>query len=142
LRDLHGGAATWATISDISMHGCYVETAAGYPVGSNLAFAIEVNSFRVDVTGLVRINYPGLGMGISFDRFTEDNQTRMRELLQAVSRPSVIMGARPTLHSPSPIALPAAQNPAAVLQAIQKFFEDRHVMGRDEFLRILRKSQP
>jgi hypothetical protein len=33
------------------------------------------------------------------------------------------------------------ENPSAALQAIHKFFEDRHVMGREEFLRIVRKSQ-
>jgi hypothetical protein len=31
-------------------------------------------------------------------------------------------------------------NPGAVVQAIQNFFKDRHVMGREEFLKILRQG--
>jgi hypothetical protein len=41
----------------------------------------------------------------------------------------------------SPSDFPAATNAPAALQAMRKFFEDRHMMGRDEFLRILRQSQ-
>jgi hypothetical protein len=145
LRDVQSGVATWATFSDISLHGCYVEAASCYPVGSSLTLTIEVNSFRVEVIGEVRITYPGLGMGISFTQVSDEYRARLRELIRSISQPSVIMGARPALEcgpvSPS-VALPALPNPTAALQAIQKFFEDRHVMGREEFLRILRKSQP
>jgi hypothetical protein len=137
LREVNSGVATWATFSDISMHGCYVEAAAGYPAGSTLTLLIEVNGFRVDA-------YPGLGMGISFTQVSDEDRARLGELVRSISQPSVIMGLRPSdraFSAPS-IALPAVANPSAALQAIQKFFEDRHVMGREEFIRILRKSQP
>lgn len=147
LRDVQSGIATWATFSDISLHGCYIEAASCYPVGSTLTLAIEVNSFRVEVMGEVRITYPGLGMGISFTEVSDEHRARLRELIRSISRPSVIMGARPTPEhtdassAPPSIALPIMENPSAALQAIHKFFEDRHVMGREEFLRIVRKSQ-
>ena len=44
LREINSGAAMWATFSDISLHGCYVEAAAGYPVGSAVVLMIEVNA--------------------------------------------------------------------------------------------------
>jgi len=144
LREVNSGVATWATFSDISMHGCYVEAAAGYPAGSTLTLLIEVNGFRVEAIGEVRVTYPGLGMGISFTQVSDEDRARLRELVRSISQPSVIMGLRPSdraFSAPS-IALPAVANPSAALLAIQKFFEDRHVMGREEFIRILRKSQP
>lgn len=159
LREISSGAAMWATFSDISLHGCYMEAAAGYPVGSGVALTIEVNGFRVQATGEVRASYPGLGMGISFTKISDEDRERLRALVRSLSQPSVIMGARvaetvppsqPTNAvpgSPNPglanpgLANPGSPNPGAALQAITKFFEDRHVLGREEFLRILRKTQ-
>jgi hypothetical protein len=145
LREVQSRVATWATFSDISLHGCYVEAAAGYPPGSTLTLRIEVNNFRVEAMGEVRVTYPGLGMGISFTQIADEDRARLRELVRSISQPSVIMGARPADRvsiAPSSTGLPPVANPSTALQAIQKFFEDRHVMGREEFIRILRKSQP
>lgn len=147
MREIKSGTAMWATFSDISLHGCYVEAASGYAVGAVLALAVEVNGFRVEVTGEVRAAYPGLGMGISFTEVSDDNREQLRALVRSISQPSVIMGARPGERSPSNpqstalCGVAGVANPGAALEAITKFFEDRHVMGRDEFLRILRKSK-
>jgi len=144
LRELGNGTATWATITDISLHGCYVEATASYRVGEALALTIEANGFKVEMTAEVRIVYPRLGMGISFTEISEENRERLGELLRSLSRPSVILGSRvpPTAPArPAFGALPPVANPGAALQAINAFFEDRHILGREEFLRILRKSQ-
>jgi len=144
LRESGSGAAMWATFTDISLHGCYVEAAAGYPVGSAVVLTIEVNNFRVEATGEVRVSYPGLGMGISFTKISDEDRERLRALVRSLSQPSVILGARVVQRppsSPQTTAVPGLANPGAALQAITRFFEDRHVLGREEFLRILRKSQ-
>ena len=144
LRELASGTATWATITDISLHGSYVEATASYRVGNSLALIIEANGFRVETTAEVRVVYPNLGMGISFTQISGENRERLRELLRSLSRPSVIMGPRVSPPAPAalaPAALPPLPNPVAALQAINAFFGDRHILGRDEFLRILRKSQ-
>lgn len=144
LRELANGTATWATITDISLHGCYVEATASYRVGNALALTIEANGFKVEMTAEVRVVYPSLGMGISFTQISDENRERLRELLRSLSRPSVIMGSRvsaPAPTRPAFASLPPVANPGAALQAINTFFEDRHILGREEFLRILRKSQ-
>ncbi|MCU1304093.1 MAG: type pilus assembly PilZ [Candidatus Sulfotelmatobacter sp.] len=144
LREINGGVAMWATFSDISLHGCYVEAAAGYAVGSAIAIIIEADGLRFEAAGEVRVAYPGLGMGISFTRVSDEDRERLRALVRSLSQPSVIMGARVMERRPSgpqPDATGPVPNPNAALRAIQKFFEDRHVLGREEFLRILRKSQ-
>jgi hypothetical protein len=144
LRQVDSDVATWATFTDISLHGCYVEATATYPVGVVLNLKLEADGFRIEATGEVRLVYPNLGMGISFTRISDEDRERLRELVRSVSRPSVILQsqiAQPASSIPQADALPPVANPGAVLQAMMNFFEDRHMMGRDEFLRILRKSQ-
>lgn len=144
LQEIGSDVATWATFTDISLHGCYVEASATYRVGATLALTIEVNGFRVETRGEVRVAYPNLGMGISFTKVSDQDRERLRTLVRSISPPSVILGSRLAPRSPSipqPDALPTVANPGAALQAMLNFFEDRHIMGREEFLRILRKSQ-
>jgi PilZ domain len=147
IREIESGVSIWTTFTDISLHGCYVEATTTYRVGVALGLKLEANGFRVEANGEVRVTYPNLGMGISFSKMSDEDRERLRELVRSISRPSVIVGSRVAMRAPSipPIpqaeALPAAANPSAALRAMIDFFEDRHMMGRDEFLRILRKNQ-
>ncbi len=144
LQEIGTTVATWATFADISMHGCYVETASPLNVGAVLNLKLDANNFRVEATGEVRVIYPGLGMGVSFIKISDEDRERLRALVRSISPPSVIVSPRVAPRAPSTPQVnnaPAAADPGAVLQAILKFFEDRHVMGREEFLKILRKSQ-
>jgi hypothetical protein len=135
---------TWATFTDISMGGCYVEAAATYPAGTSLMLKLEANGFQVNTKGTVRVNYPYLGMGIAFTEMSQDDHVRLRSLLQTVARPSVIMGpgmvsSESTTGPLEPV--PLISDPAAAVEALIRFFEDRQMLLHDEFLRILRASQ-
>jgi hypothetical protein len=144
LRETSTGVATWATFTDISLHGCYVEGMSSFCVGAQLALTIEVNGFRVESSGEVRVVYPNLGMGICFTAISEPDRERLRELLRSLSRPSVILGQRANVSAapvPQPDAVSAIANPAAALKAVIKFFDERHILSREEFFRILRKSR-
>ena len=124
------------------MHGCYVESAAPYAVGTLLDLRLEANSFRIEAIGEVRVTYPGLGMGISFTAIADEDRERLRKLVRSISPPSVILGSR-IATPPVPVMqlnTTSVKNPTAALQAMVKFFEGRHMMGREEFLQILRKS--
>jgi hypothetical protein len=138
-----GTVATWATFADISMHGCYVEAAAPLRVGTMLGLTLEMNGFRIEASGEVRLAYPNLGMGIRFTKVSEINREQLRGMVGSISRSSMI-GLRVAGHDPSipqSDAVPGVTNPVAALQAVLNFFENRHVMGREEFLTLLRKSQ-
>jgi hypothetical protein len=144
LQELGGTVATWATFADISMHGCYVETSTPHPTGTTLSLTLDANGFRIEATGEVRVSYPNLGMGVSFRKMSDGDRERLRLLMRSISRPSVIVSSRladrpPSLSQPEPVR--SVANPGAVLQSMQNFFEDRHMMGREEFLRILRQGQ-
>lgn len=144
IRELNSGVATWTTFTDISLHGCYVEASATYGVGAVLSMKFEANGFKVEATGEVRVSYPNLGMGISFSQMSAEDRERLRALVRSISRPSVILGSRPSTRPPSisqsDASLPLA-SPEVALQAMITFFEDRQMMGREEFHRILRKSR-
>ena len=144
INEIGKAVAIWTTFSDISLHGCYVESTTTYRAGVKLGLKLEANGFRVEAIGEVRVSYPHLGMGISFSQLSEEDRERLRELVRSISRPSVILGARAAVPAPStlqPAGSPPVADPGAALQAMVNFFEDRHMMGREEFLRILRKGQ-
>ena len=144
LRELSCDVHTWASFTDISLHGCYVEAQATYPVGTVLQMKLEANGVKIEVTGNVRVTYPYLGMGIAFVNITEENAARLKDILSTVLRPSVIMGPgiASSLPASGPLeAVPLISNPTAGIQALVEFFENRQMLMRDDFLRILRQSQ-
>ncbi|MGB0008539.1 MAG: PilZ domain-containing protein [Candidatus Sulfotelmatobacter sp.] len=151
LREIVSGVSTWATFTDISLHGCYVEAMATFRVGAKLGLTMEVNGFRVECNGEAKVVYPNLGMGIAFTTMSDSDRERLRELLRSLSRPSVILGARQEVkaapvHGADGLSIPAnsatpVTNPDAALRAVMSFFDERHILSREEFFRILRRSQ-
>jgi hypothetical protein len=135
-------ARTWGTFTDISLHGCYVEMTATYPVGATVDMGLEMNGVRAQVRGEVRVSYPCLGMGIAFRDVSEENRIRLHEmvrtLLPAVPSPQ---GAHPVAVSATSTALPIIVNVGAALQALVDFFEKHALLSKEEFVQVLRKSQ-
>lgn len=135
---------TWVTFTDVSIHGCYVEAQATYPVDTVLHMKLDVNGIRVETKGRVRVSYPYLGMGIAFEELSEENREHLKRLLVTISHPAVIMGPgiASSLPATSPLSgVPLISNPQAAIQALTEFFESHQILMRDDFLRILKKSQ-
>jgi hypothetical protein len=144
IREQGKDVYTWAAFTDISLHGCYVEAQATYPAGTELNLKLEANGIRVETKGNVRVNYPYLGMGIAFIQMSEDNAARLRQMLARILHPSGINGPgiASTLPSPAPLnVLPPITNPQAALQELIDFFESRQMLMREDFVRLLKKSQ-
>jgi hypothetical protein len=141
LTDLRTSVATWATFTDVSLQGCYVEAMSTFPVGSPLALTIEVNGFRVESRGEVRVVYPNLGMGLLFTTMSSADRKHLDELLQSLPQSSVHLASRDGAHSSTPPNASALANPAAALKALADFFDERLILSREEFQRILKKSQ-
>lgn len=136
--------ATWASFTDVSLNGCYVEAQATYPAGSLLHMKLETNGIRVETKGTVRVTYPYLGMGIAFVDMSEVNQAQLRRMLGTLTHPSMIVGPgiASSLPANGPIeAEPPINDPAAAVQALMEFFESRQMLMREDFLRIVRHSQ-
>jgi hypothetical protein len=134
---------TWASFTDIGLHGCYVEAQATYPAGTLLHMKLEANGIRLETKGKVRISYPYLGMGI-FEEMSDENVAHLKQLLASLSRPCVIVG--PGASSPHPSTgpmegMPPITNPEAAVRVLIEFFEIHQILMRDDFLKLLKKNQ-
>ena len=134
---------TWAAFTDVSLHGCYVEAQATYPVGTVLHLKLEANGVAVTAMGTVRVSYPCLGMGIAFTNVTQEVRDRLRELLGSITHPTAIMGPgiESTIQAHSGSTLPTITDPTAAVRAIVEFFESRQMLMREDFVRLVRTSQ-
>ena len=134
---------TWAAFTDVSLHGCYVEAQATYPVGKALHLKLEANGVTVTATGAVRVSYPCLGMGIAFTNVTREVHEQLRELLGSITHSTGIMGPgiASTIQARSESTLPTITDPAAAVRAIVDFFESRQMLMREDFVRLMRTSQ-
>ena len=135
---------TWATFTDVGLHGCYVEAQATYPAGTLLHMKMEVSGIRFETKGKVRVSYPYLGMGIAFEEMSDENLVRLKQLLASLSRPGVIVG--PGANAPHPTTgpmegIPSIANPEDAMRALIDFFEMHQVLMRDDFLKLVKKSQ-
>jgi hypothetical protein len=90
-----------ARCTDISLHGCHMEAQAIYAVRTVLHLKLEANGLRVEAQGNVGGSYPYLGMGIAFVEMSGQDRARLKELLDTISRPSMIMG--PGINSALPV---------------------------------------
>jgi hypothetical protein len=144
LREEGVNIRTWVSFTDVSMHGCYVEAQATYPAGTILHMKREANGIRVETKGSVAVDYPYLGMGMSFEDMSEDNKAQLKRLLGTLYPRCVIMGPgiSSSLPAPGPMAeIPLISDSAAAIQALVEFFESRQVLMREDFLRVLKKGQ-
>jgi len=135
---------TWASFTDISLHGCYLEAQATYPTGTLLHMKMEASGVRLETQGIVRVTYPYLGMGVAFNNMSEENVVLLKRLLAVVSRPCLIMGPgiASSLPATDPLgAIPVIAKPEAAVAALIEFFESRQMLLRDDFIRLLKKSQ-
>jgi len=134
---------TWATFRDVSLHGCYMEEQATYPVGCILHMKLEANGVQVECKGTVHVNYPYLGMGIAFQEMSEASVARLREMLSKISRRAVfrVQGTTSSLAGGTLNVVAQIADPSSALRAVAQFFENRQTLMRDDFLSILRKSQ-
>jgi PilZ domain len=134
---------TWGTLTDLSLHGCYIEMTATFPIGASVDLALELNGRRVQALGEVRVSYPFLGMGIAFHEVSPASKEALREMVR-----SLLPAARVASPEPAPEAsrsshksLPVIVNPVAALQALVDFYETRSLLSKEELLQLIHKSQ-
>lgn len=133
---------TWGTFTDLSCSGCYVELKATFPAGAIIDLELELNGVRAQAKGEVRVSYPFLGMGVAFRDLTTENrmqiQAMIESILPAALKRSVVAEPETAVH---PASMPIILTPAAALQALADFFDGHTLLSKDEFIRLLRKSQ-
>jgi PilZ domain len=132
---------TWATFTDISLYGCYIEAQATFPAGTVLNLKLEANGIRVETRGNVRVNYPYLGMGVAFVGMTGENVGRLRRILASASRGCVVEGMDQAPTATGSDAASSIAQATAVIRDLMEFFEKCETLGREDFVRILHGGQ-
>ena len=132
----------WGTLTDVSLHGCYVEMNNTFPVGTNVSLTIEALGIRVSLKAAVRVSYPFLGMGMCFSEIEPGQQIQLEQLLAALSgnAPPPNSAAKATPDASSTHSL-ADVDSKTMLDELTEFFRGNHLLSREEFYQIARRAR-
>jgi hypothetical protein len=130
---------SWGSITDISLHGCYLETTATFPVGTKVRLQLELGGNRVESKGEVRVTYPFLGMGIVFRDITSQNRLRLGDMvLMAATEVRLVSRAS---EPPAAWVMPQVRDAQGMVDALSAFFTRKGSLSREEFTRIASSLQ-
>lgn len=124
----------WGTLTDVSLHGCYVEMSTTFPVGTKVELVLEALGIRVRALGTVGVSYPFLGMGIRLTEIEPGQQTQLEQLLSAVAGQNTVTD--PTLVQDKVVPDKVAAEPTVFLEEIKRFFDTHLILSREEFFQI------
>ena len=71
-------------VKDIAQGGVYVETTTPLPTNTEVFVKMNVEDIQIEAQGVVRTSYPMVGMGISFQNITAENQKRVDRIIQSI----------------------------------------------------------
>jgi hypothetical protein len=71
----------FASLSDISMEGCYVETVSTLPSGSEVVFMLRVRDMVIRGRALVKTSNHAVGMGLEFLHLATEDQQKLEFLV-------------------------------------------------------------
>jgi DNA-binding response OmpR family regulator len=95
--------AVSSKLTDLSLGGCYVETASPFPQASAVDLCLKASGLEIHAEGLVRVMHPGHGMGIEFPARTEEQRKSVGDFIDFLTGQP---GSQPELET-SPRSLTA-----------------------------------
>jgi CheY-like chemotaxis protein len=131
-------------LTDLSLGGCYVETESPFPEQAVIDLCLKAADMEIHAEGLVRVMHPAFGMGIEFPSRTQEQRTKVGDLIQFLtSRP----GTQPELLI-SPRSLVLDESDFTVVShgheledALVELLRSGAGLSRDEFMAELRKQR-
>jgi hypothetical protein len=130
----------WGTVTDVSLHGCYVEMNTTFPVGAKVDLVLKSFGIRIEAPGTVRASYPFLGMGICFAEIEPGQQLQLKQLLAALAGRSAVSNGISAEENSVKDAL-ASADPKSFLDGIAEFFQKNQTLPRDEFHQIAERAR-
>jgi hypothetical protein len=127
----------WATFTDISTAGCYVEMMTTFPVGTKMELQLGMRGFLVNGAVIVRATYPFLGMGIEFTNLSQNAREQLDAMIASLAA-GRLLSVPPATKK---VMLPAISEPMAVIDALERFFETKTSLSAEEFVRLVAASQ-
>jgi hypothetical protein len=127
----------WGTLTDVSLHGCYVEMNTTFPAGTKVDLVLKSFGIRIQLPGTVRATYPFLGMGICFAEIEPGQQLLLQQLLAALGGHSAAPSGRSAAESMTDSLRSA--DPRSLLDEVKMFFQKNQLLSREEFNRIAKR---
>ncbi|HEV8494789.1 MAG TPA: PilZ domain-containing protein [Candidatus Angelobacter sp.] len=81
LRRNEGAPPVFGNLSDLSLTGCYVETVASLPVGTELLFMLRVRDAVVRGRAQVKTSHHAVGVGLVFMHLGQEDQQKLEFLV-------------------------------------------------------------
>jgi len=128
----------WGTLTDVSLHGCYVEMNTTFPAGTKVNLVLKSFGIRIQAPGTVRVTYPFLGMGIGFAEIELEQQLQLKQLIAALAGHGAVPNSGPPGENGMKDTLKSA-DPRALLDEIMEFFRKKQLLSRDEFHQIAKR---
>jgi hypothetical protein len=128
----------WGTLTDVSLHGCYVEMSNTFPVDTKVRLVLKSCGLRIQLAGTVRASYPALGMGICFAEVARDEQKFLEQRLALLAghiSVSNISTARPNPAHEEHLPKNAVESmdKRAFLDQTKEFFQTNQSLSCEEF---------
>lgn len=81
VRATSASVAVQGQVKDISRGGVYVETMSPLPVNAEVYVKMEVEGTTIEGPGVVRTSYSEAGMGVSFQRVSQENSDKIADII-------------------------------------------------------------
>ena len=128
----------WGTVTDVSLHGCYVEMSTTFPVNTKANLVIESNGIRFHTQATVRASYPFLGMGMCFSGIEAGQRKRLEEILATLAgQKNIVNGVRSEESNVAETV--ASADPGACMEEVAEFFKKNAALSRDQFCEIAKR---
>lgn len=88
VHEIGAAASQWATLHDLSLGGCYVETTAPLPPTSTVELTVHVNDIQITAKGSVTVCHKLVGMGVKFMEMSPLNRTRLEQVMATLMQTS------------------------------------------------------
>jgi DNA-binding response OmpR family regulator len=69
-------------LTDLSLGGCYIETASPFPERTQVALTLRAEELQLQGQGLVRVMHPSRGMGIELAKDAPEQRIRIEKFIQ------------------------------------------------------------
>lgn len=84
VRALDSSYPVHGQVKDIAQGGVYVETTTPIPLNTEVCVQMNVEGIAIETSGVVRTSYPMVGMGISFQNVSSENQEKVDHIIHTI----------------------------------------------------------
>jgi CheY-like chemotaxis protein len=128
-------------LTDLSIGGCYVETASPFPERTRLLMKLRVGGTELGTSGVVRVMHPSIGMGIEFTRQTADQYRETEDFILSLSsqsgdEPELLLSPR-GISSEDSQAAPASELDDPLLELLR----NHESLSQEMFLETLQRQR-